>query len=145
MSSQDPILFASWPVVPEALRPKKLYHAGLIEATQKALLEARGWGPVDVRVMPNKTDKDRAENLKAWLEGIRFGTIEVDPRIHKMIELEARVYSMTSGKGPAGKRSEDLHSDKDSTDFILKLGKSSKWATKAEEQKLMKKQTKRRK
>jgi len=107
----DPSLLLRWPSVPEEQRPKKLFHAGLVTPEVDVVLIAKGWLPVDVRLLPNRTDVDRAESLKDWLEGVRLGTIEPDPKAAKFVELEARVYGLAQGKGPTGKRSSEPESD----------------------------------
>lgn len=127
--------FLHWPEVPEEQRPKKVYHRGLIKPEWAAILHNKGWDPIDVRLLPNATDTDRAEALKAWLEGIRYGTIEADPKQAKWLELEARVYGLHAGKGipnASGDKKGFIYSD-GAIDVALDFGKGSSWSSSAEE------------
>lgn len=83
--------------VPEEKKPLYLYHCAYApQIVQEA--QSQGWTVVDVRLMPNKTDDDRRECVKAWLEGMRVGTIEVDIKRLKAIELEAKILGMVGQK-----------------------------------------------
>jgi hypothetical protein len=126
-----------WPEVPPAMRPKKLPHHGLDKATIDALKNL-GWDPQDVRLLPNITDGDRAEALKAWLEGIRYGTIIMDPKAAKWLELESRVYGLHAGKGVTGTKSSSLDgslsdSDDNYVDIMLQFGNDKPWTTTADQ------------
>jgi hypothetical protein len=63
---------------------------------------------VDIRLMPNRTDADRAESVKAALEGVRVGSIKCDPRKLKFYELEARVYGLHNTKQASDKVKDKL-------------------------------------
>lgn len=89
-------VWASWPDVPVESRPKRLPHAGGISSEEIELLASKGWAPLDVRLMPADSDAQRGSCLKAWLEGIRLGTIEADGKIQRFLDLEARALGLTS-------------------------------------------------
>ena len=114
------------PEVPKDQRPKRCPHYGVDELTADFWREM-GWEPVDVRLMPNLTDGDRAESVKAYLEGVRLGTIQSDAALLKFIELEARVYGLTSGKAVSTKTRKANVSD-EAIDSILSFGKTQKWS-----------------
>src|SRR3990167_97028 len=90
-----------WPEAPVEDRPKKLPHAGGIPSWDYEKLLSKGWAALDVRLMPNETDAQRAEAVKSWLEGVRMGVIEADAKLLKFIELECKVYGLSAGKTPA--------------------------------------------
>lgn len=79
-------------------RPKRLYINVPLSPDDMTYLISRGWDPTDVRVLPNKTDAQKADTLKAWLEGVRQGSIIVDKDIIKLIELEAKAYGLVGTK-----------------------------------------------
>ena len=88
-----------WPPAPEEERPKALYvNEGLPKVVTDWLRSDRGWKVVDVRVMPNRSDGDRAESVKAYLEGVRCGSIEASKDLLRYIELEARICGLLSNK-----------------------------------------------
>jgi hypothetical protein len=131
-------LFAAWPIVPTEDRPKRLPHTGLVNALDAEQLRAKGWDPQDVRLMPNRTDADRAECLKAYLEGIRLGTIEPNPKLSKFIEAELRTYGLSQGKAPAGPKSKttdtaeaDAYSK--TLEDVLNFGSNKAWSSTADE------------
>jgi hypothetical protein len=84
--------------VPDKSRPKNLYVNVPLSHDDEAYLIGRGWHPIDVRVLPSKTDADKAETLKAWLEGVRQGSIQLDKDVVKLIELEAKAYGLVGTK-----------------------------------------------
>lgn len=92
-----------WPDVPAEMRPKKLFVDMSIEPQELAEFGTKGWFIVDVRLLPNLTDADRAESVKATLEGVRVGSIKCDPRKLKYFELEARVYGLHNTKQASDK------------------------------------------
>jgi len=98
-----------------------------VDAKADAVLIAKGWMPIDVRLLPNVTDDDRRLSLKAWLEGIRHGTIELDPRLSKWLELEAKVYEIH--KGVADKPSHNVDDSGKSVDYMLNFGSASPWTS----------------
>ena len=87
-----------WPEAPPDERPKSLFFNQAVPADVGEVLQARGWKVVDVRTLANKSDGDRAEALKANLEGIRLGTIHADKDRLRWLELEAKVYGLLTGK-----------------------------------------------
>lgn len=123
--------FATWPEVPAEQRQKVLYHRGMISEKAAFGLTIKGWKPVDVRLLPNATDDDRRLALKAWLEGLRFGTIELDPKLAKWLELEAKVYEIHKGVGE--KPVEAAESSVQSTDYVLSFGTERSYTTTADE------------
>lgn len=113
--------WSDWPVVPEEQRKKKLFHNRKIGEEDLASLREKGWDPSDVRLLPNGNDGEKAESLKAYLEGLRWGSIINDQAIARYVEIEARVLGLTSGKGPEKtnkrERKEDL-----SLEEMMKIG-----------------------
>lgn len=89
----------SWPRVPKQEFGKKpLYVGENLTSEDEDVLAQLGWKVVDVRLLPNDTDADRAMAVKSWLEGFRQGSIEVTPRRLEAIELEAKVYKLLTQK-----------------------------------------------
>ena len=80
--------------------------------------------------------------MKAFLEGVRLGTIEPDSGLLRFLELEAKVYGLTTGKNVSGGKSGAAESFEDSSvaDILKGFGKSKPFSAKAEEKA---KQTKR--
>jgi hypothetical protein len=114
-----------WPSAPEEERPKALYvNEGLPEVVTDWLREERGWKVVDVRVMPNRSDGDRAESVKAFLEGVRCGSIEASKDLLRYIELEARICGLLSNK----QRADDMvpKVEGDTLEQILDFGKGKR-------------------
>ena len=130
--------FDNWPEVPPELRPKRLPHSGLISEAWSAELTRRGWEVVDVRLLPNETDHDRAEAVKAWLEGMRLGTIEIGKDAAKSLELEARVYGLLSlnkfGLSDVPMSSVD---DEDSLDVVLSYGRDKAFGSSLDEKRAL--------
>ena len=92
----------TWPIAPEDERPKALYVCeNLPEVVTDWLTDTRGWRIVDVRVLPNKSDADRAEGVKAYLEGVRVGSIEPGKEQLRYLELEARICGLLSNRSRA--------------------------------------------
>lgn len=96
-----------WPDVPPDQRPKRLPHAGAIGKSDQDILKEKGWDPVDIRLLPNTTDVQRGEALKACLEGIRLGTIAPDKSVTKFLELEARALGLTTNRPPQEDKPKD--------------------------------------
>lgn len=119
--------------MPKEQRPKKLYHAGGIEESTLSSLIERGWDPIDVRLLPNETDEDRRLALKARLEGIRYGTIDMDPKLSKWMELEAKVYEIHKGVADRPKDQETDEQVRASLDYVLDFGASRQFATTLDE------------
>lgn len=91
-------LIETWPDAPADDRPKNLFVDYGVSADHCIVLYNRGWLVHDIRSLRNKTDADRAEGLKAVLEGIRVGSIVPDKEKMRWIELEAKVYGLLTGK-----------------------------------------------
>lgn len=104
-------------------RPKDLYVAETVSQADTVALKNRGWTVVDVRVLPSKSDGDRADSVKKWLEGVRVGSIIADKDIIKIVELEARAYGLVGTKPTAVKTLEEAESDEDVIDLLLDFGK----------------------
>jgi hypothetical protein len=102
------------PVVPHDRRPAFVYHDGKLDVHDAV---DKGWTPVDVRLMPKRTDQEKCDVVKAWLEGMRFGTVDVDTKRLRAIELEARVLGMIRGHASEVK---DL--DDDAVNALLARG-----------------------
>jgi len=96
MNSKD--LIACWPAAPKEERPKSLFVNYTVDKACRDEMVLRGWAVFDTRTLPNKTDADRAEGLKAILEGIRVGSIEPEREKMRWLELEAKVYGLLTGK-----------------------------------------------
>tara|TARA_R100000458_G_C8254115_1_gene230493 strand:+ start:711 stop:1097 length:387 start_codon:yes stop_codon:yes gene_type:complete len=111
-----------WPEAPAEERPKALFVYEVVPDIPKAWLEHKqGWNIIDVRVMPNSSDADRAEGVKAFLEGVRVGSIEPGKDQLRYLELEARICGLLSNKS----RADDMVPKvKDATlDKMLDFGK----------------------
>jgi hypothetical protein len=113
-----------WPEVPQELRPKPLYVREQLASNEKEVLEKRGWNLIDVRILPARTDGERAEAVKATLEGIRQGSITniTDASIVRFLELETKIYGMTNNKDGPGKQFVEQKAN-DSLDTLLDFGK----------------------
>lgn len=94
----DDELTGFWPSALPEEQPKDLFVNYTVSKTHRLTLEKRGWCVRDTRRLPNKTDADRAEALKAVLEGIRVGSIAPDKDKMRWLELEAKVYGLLTGK-----------------------------------------------
>ncbi len=90
--------FSNWPVVPQEQRPKKLYYLGQLDGDQGAALIAAGWDPIDVRLLPQTTDDEQVAAIKAWLQGLRLGSIESKAGQVKFAELEGKLYGALSAR-----------------------------------------------
>ena len=88
----------TWPVASQDDRPKDLFVDYPVGHDAKTTLSKRGWRVRDTRTLPNRSDADRAEGLKAVLEGIRVGSITPDREKLRWSELEAKVYGLLTGK-----------------------------------------------
>ena len=93
----EPLDPAEWPEVPPDQRPRPLFHDGGIVEAAMPIWVNKGWSPLDVRLMPGKNDNQRREAVKAWLEGIRVGAIDVQVKRLRSIEMEARTLGLMSG------------------------------------------------
>lgn len=101
---------------------RKLYHCGLIDPAAGKDLEAKGWEIVDVRLLPHDSDAECRQAVKAYLEGVRFGTIEIGNLTDlKALELEAKIYQLTSGREPSVEKQDDLKDA--SIDELLDFGR----------------------
>lgn len=89
---------SQFPDVPAEAGTKRLYVAENLSEANVELLKAKNWLVQDVRLMPNKTDSDRADIVKAWLEGIRQGSIAPSRQLLDFIELEAKICGLLNQK-----------------------------------------------
>ena len=71
-----------------------LFVADNLDKDTHKFLKRQGWKVIDVRLMPNKTDADKAEAVKARLEGVRQGSIDEGSAPLRHLELEARCYGL---------------------------------------------------
>ena len=71
--------------------------------------------------MPNKSDGDKAECVKAYLEGVRLGTIKADNARLRHMELEAKIYGLVGTKEAATDKEEDSLAE-DDLDSLLSFG-----------------------
>jgi len=93
------INWESWPVLDQASRPKKLYYCSEMAEEWSTALKEAGWIPIDIRTLPERDDDEKIEAIKAYLQGIRLGSIAAPTRGY-FSELEARVYGLLSNKRP---------------------------------------------
>ena len=113
--------FMSWPVVPDHQRPKPLYHVGM-EPQEAAVLLKSGWEPQDVRLLDNETDEEKTLAVRAWLEGVRLGSIDATRGVTKFIEMEARILGLPETK----KRVSDApKTKKETVEALLDFGRST--------------------
>jgi len=106
---EQPSIWDDWPVVPENLRPRPLYHRANLRPDEVKSLEEKGWSLVDTRLLPDNEMKDRTTALLAYLSGVRQGSITHNPDNSKALEVEMRACGLHLGKGEvtAPKRLED--------------------------------------
>ena len=116
------------PEVPSADRPKKLPYGQNIPKEELEVLVKRGWAPYDIRLMPNQSDGDRAEGVKAYLEAVRLGTVIPEAARLRFLELEAKTYGLLTGRS-TGTKSTDEINDSEALENILSFGTSTPWAT----------------
>jgi|TARA_R110002012_G_scaffold58368_1_gene151444 hypothetical protein len=115
-------VWRSWPEAPEDERPKALYVSeNLPEIVRGWLGSKQGWDIIDVRTMPNKSDADRAEGVKAFLEGVRVGSIEPGKDQLRYLELEAKICGLLSNKSRADDMVPTVKGD--TLDKMLDFGK----------------------
>ena len=105
----------SLPNVPASKRPKPLYVRHNLSEEDQALVEEKGWKPVDVRLIEN-----RADAVRATLEGVRVGTITMDKDEVNHLTLEARICGLLSTKGDKSGKKEDFI-EKETMNEILDL------------------------
>ena len=115
--------FKNWPHV----QAKELYHVGDLEIHELGYLEKRGWIVIDIRVLPNESDGDRATCLKNHLEGIRMGTIMPVKEGLRHLELEAKIYGLISTKIRPDEVKKAEYTDK-TIDDILSIGKDKEFS-----------------
>lgn len=82
----------SWPEVPTELRPKPLYHELLLAPEIEERLVAKGYKPIDVRLLQG------ADQIEAILAGIAMQTIKRSSKDVKFFEIAARATGLTSVK-----------------------------------------------
>lgn len=117
---------SDWPELPPDQRPQNLYVNYLIPEKAKESLHEKGWNVQDVRALPARTDGDRAEGVKAYLEGIRMGSIDADSKSRGHLELEAKIYGLLDRKSGYGEKDSKLTKD---TEELLR-GFGSKYGNK---------------
>lgn len=114
----------TFPEVPLENRPQCIYIDYLLDAETVEAMRGRGYQVIDVRSLPNATDGDRAESVKAHLQGVRQRTILPTEGAIRYIELEARIYGLLDNKNRAHVQKTAL-----SEDILENLkGFSSKYA-----------------
>jgi len=112
--------FADWPETPQS---KRIYHNGLIDNKNAALLAKKNWIVVDVRLLPSASDSERADALKAWLEGIRFGTIEIDKDQLQSFQLEAKIYGLINQRNSTSTGEKLDKATKQTLDSLFDFGR----------------------
>lgn len=108
----------AWPKAPEA--GKALYVDDDLPADLQADLAGLGWQLIDVRLMPNDSDGARADAWKAYMEGVRVGSITPDKTKLKFLELEGRALGLLGTKG-APKDKPKVQLRKDEIDQLLSM------------------------
>ena len=111
--------WSTWPIVPDEQRPKELPFSCEMSEGDRKLLEERGWKPLDVRLLPNEGDGERASSVKYWLEGMRLGTVDCSASVAKYVEIEARIYGLTSGRGPEEEVKKKGYEDLDFDELLV--------------------------
>ena len=119
------VFLLDWPKVPEEFRPKVLFVDSDPGRYVRDILSGRGWRLVDVRELPNATDADRSEGVKAYLEGVRSGTMRPNKEVLSHVELEAKIFGLVGTKDPSmGQNQARL--DTQDIDTILNFGGKAK-------------------
>jgi hypothetical protein len=125
MSEEGIIDLLTFPDVPLDRRPQKIFIDYFLDGNTTEVLHGRGYEVIDVRSLANASDGDRAEAVKAHLQGIRQRTILPTEGAVRYIELEAKIYGLLDTKkrsnAPDTKLTDDLVND-------LKTGFSSKYS-----------------
>ena len=111
----------TWPEAPQDARPKDLFVDYPVPPKTRNLLYERGWRVRDPRTLPTRSDADRAEGLKAVLEGIRVGSITPDREKLRWSELEAKVYGLLTGKDKLADKTPKINQEV--LDNLLDFGK----------------------
>lgn len=93
--------FTTWPKNLAKDR-KALYVNETLEHGVEARLRELNWDPIDVRLLPNENDHDRAVAWKAWLEGYRQGSIKMDAKQFKFFEMEGKSLGLFATKAGQG-------------------------------------------
>ncbi len=86
MDSELVNYIGEFPEVPDAQRPRKLYVNYAVPPSIEATVTDKGWQVQDIRLL------DELEAVAATLEGVRTGSIALDGRIQRFLELEQRIY-----------------------------------------------------
>ena len=113
--------FPDWPDAPQEGRPKFLYVNKKVNITEVLELHDRGWLVCDVRALPARSDYERSEAVKAYLEGVRVGSIKPDDDVLKYVNLEAKICGLLE-KGTLSK-DDGGNKGKDDMESILSFGK----------------------
>ena len=114
-----------WPELSKEDRPRTLFVDSWVPSSVASKLFEKGWLCTDVRGMLNKTDGDKAECVKAYLEGVRVGTIKSDNSRLRHMELEAKIYGLVGTK-EAAIAQEDSSIPEADLDSLLNFG-SMEW------------------
>lgn len=109
----------TWPEVPNDARPKTLYVNLVLDETAKQGLNDKGWIVSDVRLMPSTTDAQRLDVVKAYLEGIRMGSIDTSRDLKEFLDLELYVLGI---KGKVQKANDKGALPQDDVDTLLTIG-----------------------
>jgi len=83
---------------PKPVGNRRLYIRQQIFSDTLVHLESLGWQVIDIRTLPSDTDADRADSVKACLEGVRMGSIYPEQSLLKFLELEARTIGLLATK-----------------------------------------------
>jgi hypothetical protein len=116
--SDEPHPLEGWPQAPEP--GKLLYVAESLAPELRTKLELDGWKVIDTRLMPNDSDGARADAWKAYMEGVRNGSIRPDKTRLKHVELEGRALGLLGAKGaPKEKPKEQI--GKNEIDVLMNM------------------------
>lgn len=90
-------IIQNWPVN-DSDEVKTVYHQGMLSREDVEHLSSIGWEVDDLRQRKSDSDGDRGTKVKDFLEGVRMGTIAVDTAVLRSVEIECKIYGLTTSK-----------------------------------------------
>lgn len=108
-----------WPNVPQNQQPRKFWTNQNIDDIEKMALQDKGWEVVDVRLMPETTDQERQEVVRAYLWGVTNGTIPNTKALLDVLDLKAKACGLVGNKEAS---LEKPKMDKSQLDTLLEVG-----------------------
>ena len=112
-------IIQNWPVN-DSDEVKTVYHQGMLGKEEVQHLSSIGWEVDDLRQRKSDSDGDRGTKVKDFLEGVRMGTIAVDTAVLRSVEIECKIYGLTSTKQINSDDGKNL--SKKSIDDLLSFG-----------------------